>query len=128
MSGRHSPRIDFGTGVEWAAVNLDELALLAQRDDVTPLAMRLVFASIARADRHGHAPYRRGELAEVLGKIDTTNGEIIPATKPDKAVRHAIRLGMVSDDSTVRCIRLPQRLVQNASAPVKPCIHSVRRR
>ncbi len=53
---------------------------------------------------NGHAAFAPGEVAAVLGTVDTTTGEILPDLNADRAVKTAIKHGFLARGSTVRCL------------------------
>jgi hypothetical protein len=109
----------------YVALDLDTLAQLATRDDMSPLAFRAWFDALDRMDVDGHAQYSPGELAGVLGRVDVDTGELFPVPREtaSRTVAHLVRLSLASRDSGVRCIRLPRRLAQNAAAPRRRCAY-----
>lgn len=120
---RRGPGIQFAGNAEWGAYCQQEMARWAKTPEVSPLAVRVLFAAMGRHDRSGHAPFDRGELADVLGGVDVRTGEVVPARADSvsKAIKAAKHLGFVGDDSTVRCLILRRQEFQKASGPRVPC-------
>jgi hypothetical protein len=115
--------IVFAGGGEWGAYSQVEMARLAQAVEVTPLAVRILFAALGRHDRNGHARFRPGELARILGSIDVTTGEIWGARSDvvSKALGTAKRLGYISEESTARCLVVPRTAFQKRHGRVEDC-------
>jgi hypothetical protein len=118
-----SSRIGFGPGVPWAAFSQLEMGLWAQRSDIQPLATRVLFAAMSRVNRAGHAAFGKGELADMLGRLDDRTGEIVSARADtvSKAITAAKRVGFVMDDSTARCLVLPGWAFQRNSGGAASC-------
>jgi hypothetical protein len=115
--------INFATGSEWGAYAQTEMGRWAKDGAVTPLAVRVLFAAMGKHDRNGHAPFDRGELADVLGSIDVTTGEVRPARRDSvsDAIKAAKRLGFITEDSSVRCLILSRHAFQKSFGSPKPC-------
>ena len=120
---RAAPGIAFSGGAAWGAFAQVEIGRWAQRSDITPRAMRVLFAAMGRIDSAGHARWAPGELALVLGSVEQMTGVIVPAARSavSDAIAVAKRLGMVADDSTARCLVLPDTAFQKARGPVIRC-------
>ncbi|MCZ2837091.1 hypothetical protein [Modestobacter sp. VKM Ac-2985] len=90
---------------------------------MTPLAVRVLFAAMGQHDRNGHARFRSGELADVLGSIDVTTDEVRPARRDSvsDAIKAAKRLGYITDESTVRCLVLSRHVFQKSWGSSDPC-------
>jgi hypothetical protein len=115
--------IAFATGSEWGAYAQGEMSRWAKDGAVTPLAVRVLFAAMGRHDRNGHARFRPGELADVLGSIDVTTGEIRPARRGavSDAIKAAKRLGYITDESFARCLVLSRHIFQNSWGSPQVC-------
>ena len=122
-TGPPMKKIDFGDRVEWGAYAQPAMEMWARSPDVSPMAVRVLFAALGRHDRTGHAPFRVRELAEVLSSVDRKTGALI-AARPDsvsKAVRAAKELSYIADASTARCLILSPRVFQKASGGGATC-------
>lgn len=122
-TGPPRKKINFGDRVEWDAYAQPAMEMWARSPEVSPLAVRVLFAALGRHDRTGHAPFRARELAEVLSSADRKTGELV-AARPDsvsKAVRAAKELGYIADESTARCLILSPRVFQKASGRSATC-------
>jgi hypothetical protein len=115
--------IAFATGSEWGAYAQAEMSRWAKDGAVTPLAVRVLFAAMGRHDRNGHARFRPGELADVLGSIDVMTGEVRTARRDSvsDAVKAAKRLGYIGEESTVRCLVLSRHCFQKSWGSADPC-------
>lgn len=115
--------INFATGSEWGAYAQQEMSRWAKDGAVTPLAVRVLFAAMGRHDRNGHARFRSGELADVLGSIDVTTGEVRPARRDtvSAAITVAKRLGYIAEDSSARCLVLSRHIFQKSWGSPEPC-------
>lgn len=84
------------------------------------LSVRLYHLAMWRTNAFGHAEFGMGELANLLGRR-TAGGAVDypnPATV-SKAVQNAIRDGLVDEMSRVRCVVLPQGLIQNTTRRIR---------
>lgn len=124
---RPARAIEFSGGSEWGAYSQLEMGLFARNAAVTPLAVRVLFAALGRHDRDGHARFRVGELADILGRIDVTTGEIRRARKDtvSDAIAAAKHLGYIAEESGARCLVLHRRTFQKAHGRIEDCdIHA----
>ncbi|MGY1686884.1 hypothetical protein ACI8AK_14965 [Geodermatophilus sp. SYSU D00867] len=122
-TGPPKRKIDFGDRVEWGAYAQPAMAMWARSPDLSPMAVRVLFAAMGRHDQTGHAPFRVRELADVLSVADKGTGQLV-AARPDsvsKAVRSAKELGYIANESTARCLVLSPRLFQKASGRRTTC-------
>lgn len=122
-TGPPKRKIDFGHRVEWGAYAQPAMTMWARSPDVSPMAVRVLFAALGRHDQTGHAPFRVRELAEVLSAVDKRTGQLVPA-RPDsvsKAVRSAKELNYITEWSTARCLVLSPRVFQKASGRRMTC-------
>ncbi len=115
--------IAFAAGGEWGAYSQVEMARLAQAVEVTPLAVRVLFAALGRHDRSGHARFRPGELARILGSIDVTTGEIRTGRSDSvsSAIDSAKRLGYITEESWARCLVVPRTMFQKRHGRIEEC-------
>ncbi len=100
-----------------------EMGLFARNTAVTPLAVRVLFAALGRHDRDGHARFRSGELADILGWIDVATGEVRSARRDtvSGAIASAKHLGYIADESGARCLVLHRRTFQKAHGRIEDC-------
>jgi hypothetical protein len=100
-------------------------------DPRLPRWFRLVCLAYGSHDNSGHARFKRGEVALVLGAMDQATGEVIPLSRQrvHEAVRQAVELGFLSEGSIPMCLVVPAHDVRkgaNDAAP-KTCPVHVRR-
>src|SRR5689334_13622708 len=79
MTGRYAPKIAFPGHSKWVAASQTAMEALAARPDISPLAVRVLFAAMSRCNRHGHAVFGPNELRELLGTVDTATGSPLPS-------------------------------------------------
>lgn len=79
----------------------DGLVHLA-RTSTAPYPVRLAWLAQGRANKHGHAPMKRGEVAQVLGITDKYNAR--------RAIREAVAAGLLDKRSGTTCLVLPDYL------------------
>lgn len=117
--------ISFAGDSQWGAYSQTELSRWSKQAEITPLAVRILFAAMGRHDSSGHARFRPGELADVLGSVDTVTGELVAARADSvsKAIRAAKHLGYITEESTVRCLVLSRHTFQKAWGSTKPCAY-----
>ncbi len=103
--------------------NQDEMLRLARSEEVTPLVTRVFFAAMGRASQNGHAHFRRGELADVLGSVDTTTGEVRRqgGSLVTRAIRLAERRGYLTEGSTTTCLLLPSTKFRGGGRTAQRC-------
>jgi hypothetical protein len=122
-TGPPRKKIQFGDRVEWGAYAQPAMTMWARSPDVSPMAVRVLFAALGRHDQTGHAPFRVRELADVLSSVDKTTGQLVAARldSVSKAVRSAKELGYITEGSTARCLVLSPRVFQKASGRRLTC-------
>lgn len=117
---RRREGIDFrshvrGTGGEWVAFGQDAIGELARSEtNGSDLGTRILFLAASQADRHGHCQFAADELRMSLPCLNKTTGEI---TYPNRtsiypALNRLMDAGWICEDSTPRCVRFPQRILQ----------------
>lgn len=100
-------------------------------DPRLPRWFRLVCLAYGSHDNSGHARFRRGEVALVLGAMNQATGEVVPLSRQrvHEGVRQAVELGFLAEGSIPMCLVVPAHDVRkgpNDAAP-KPCPVHVRR-
>lgn len=100
-------------------------------DPRLPRWFRLVALAYGSHDNGGHARFKRGEVALVLGTVDQTTGAVVPLSRQrvHEAVRQAVELGFLADGSIPMCLVVPAHDVRKGpnGAASKPCSIHVRR-
>lgn len=128
MGEQYRAKIEFPGHAHWTAASQYEMNQWASRPDVSPLAVRVLFAAMSRCDPSGHAPFKAGELARILGD-GTVNakGDLMPAGKGTvrNAIRAAKRLGYVLPESMARCLVLNPDVFQRGSGALTKCVHDL---
>lgn len=110
-------RIDFGPGVEWGGLSQAQCERMA-RDDRHPLAYRVYFAALWKANQIGHAEFRMGELAKILVSSD---GVFPSRQSVTNAVKRSKVLNLIGQDSTVRCLTVPRHHFQKGGRGGRKC-------
>lgn len=96
-----------------------------------PRWLRVVCLAYGCHDNAGHARFKRGEVALVLGSIDQKTGAVIPLSRQrvHEAVQLAVELGFLAEGSIPMCLVVPAHDVKKGrlNASVKPCPIHIRR-
>ena len=96
-----------------------------------PKWLRVAALAYGSHENNGHARFKRGEVALVLGTVDHQTGEVIPLDRRElfRVIGQAVEYEWLMPDSTARCLIVPAHAVKKGSltAPVKPCPIHVRR-
>lgn len=116
-------RIRFGTRVPWVACSQPGMEAWAKNAEIKPRGIRILFAALAQSDSRGHARWLPGELADVLGMVDPSTGEIVAASKDavSDAIKWAKDRGLIDRESCSACIVLPPHMFQRAYGPSALC-------
>lgn len=98
-----------------------------------PRWLRVVALAYGCHDNDGHARFKRGEIALVLGSVDQETGAVIPLSRQrvHEAVRQAVDLGFLGEGSLPMCLIVPAHDVKKGPLDhqSKPCpIHIKRSR
>src|SRR5689334_16635447 len=91
-----------------------ELSALAANTSA-PVAVRILWAAMARGNVWGHAGFLPGELARSIGLGDNSRRTL------NKAIKELISWGIAAPESTSRCILLSAALYRRADRNYKPC-------
>lgn len=108
----------------WVKVHQEQRLDLATSPQV-PQWLRVMFLAEYRMSEDGHARFGRGELAKYLG-TDNRTGECKPIDKHNvqRAIREAVRRGLILPDSGSQCLRLPQhRVTKGRGHRLSDCPH-----
>src|SRR4051794_206169 len=79
---------------------------------------------------NGHARYRRGEVALILGKLDSETGQLVPFENVGRAIDAAVEYGWLAPESFWGCLVVPAHAIkkgEHGHSPLCP-IHAKRRR
>lgn len=90
-----------------------------------PRWLRVLALAYGAHENNGHALFKRGEVALVLGAVDRDTGEVVPLSRQrvHEAVQLAIELDFLGDGSNARCLIVPAHDVKKGplDQPDKPC-------
>lgn len=125
MRARTPNPIDFGDGRPWVACSQVEAQRLSKTPEVSPLAIRVLFAAMGRVRRDGHAPFEVGELRNDLPLLDKATGALRKpsAQAISDAIGQAKSLGFIAWDSNARCLVLSGHAFQKANGAGSRCVH-----
>jgi hypothetical protein len=88
-----------------------------------PLALRVAFLAYGTHTANGHARFKQGEIATVLGHLDE-NGHPEPADRRTvhRAIRQAVEYGLLAEGSKALCLLVPShRIVGGMGDEDAPC-------
>lgn len=113
----------------WARHYQDEWASRAG-DPRLPHWLRVTALAYSSHTDNGHARFKRGEVALILGRVDATTGEIQPHRNVARVIGEAIAYGWLAADSFWGCLVVPAHAIKKGShGTASPCpIHVKRRR
>jgi hypothetical protein len=99
-------------------------------DPRLPYWLRVAAAAYGSHSDNGHARFKRGELALILGTVDRASGQIRPYENLARAITDAIEYGWLGDESFWGCLVVPAHAIKKGShSHVPACpIHIKRRR
>jgi hypothetical protein len=96
-----------------------------------PAWLRVASLAYSRHGRNGHAMFRPGEIAQVLGGKDAQTGQPSPMARQNvyRAIRTAIDNGWLGEASTSQCLVVPQHAIWGGPGKaMKPCpVHQIQR-
>ncbi|MGE2692219.1 hypothetical protein [Mycolicibacterium pulveris] len=88
--------------------------------DKGPVWMKLVCLAYARHHANGHATFKPGELASILG---------VPRQRVTEGIAVAVSYGFLSDESCSRCLVVPSHAIQGPQGNVyEPCMVNHKKR
>ncbi|MGA8247847.1 MAG: hypothetical protein WB797_13170 [Nocardioides sp.] len=99
-------------------------------DNRLPKWLRVACLAYGAHDNNGHAVFRRGEVALVLGKPPEHGRGPVPLDRRrvHEVIRLAVEYEWLMPGSTARCLIVPSRAIKKGAydAPLAPCpIHGV---
>jgi hypothetical protein len=100
-------------------------------DPRLPYWLRVAALAYGSHADNGHARFKRGEIALVLGSVDRATGQIAPYENVGRAIKDAIEYGWLEAESYWSCLVVPAHAVKKGSLtqPAVPCpIHARRAR
>lgn len=100
-------------------------------DPRLPYWLRVAALAYGSHAANGHAPFKPGQVGLVLGRVDSTTGEVHPLEKGSvqRAIRAAAEYGWLAPQSGSTCLVVPSHAVVGGvgRADVKCPVHSRRR-
>jgi hypothetical protein len=99
-------------------------------DDRMPYWLRVAAVAYGSHSDNGHARFKRGEVALVLGKLDPDTGEVVPFANVTRAIETAVAYGWLEPESFWGCLVVPAHAIKKGEHGRKPScpIHARRRR
>jgi hypothetical protein len=88
-----------------------------------PMPLRVAFLAFGRHRANGHAVFRQGEVANILGHFDG-QGTWLPADRRTvhRAIRTAIGYGLLAEGSKALCLVVPShRIAGGMGSADTPC-------
>lgn len=88
-----------------------------------PMPLRVAFLAFGRHRANGHATFRQGEVANVLGHFDD-HGTWVPADRRTvyRAIARAVEYGLLDEGSKTLCLVVPSHRIQGGmGSPETPC-------
>lgn len=88
-----------------------------------PMPLRVAFLAFGRHRANGHAMFRQGEVANVLGRFDG-HGTWVPADRRTvhRAIAKAISYRLLEEGSKALCLVVPShRITGGMGSPDTPC-------
>ena len=90
-----------------------------------PRWLRVVALAYGSHENDGHARFKRGDVALILGTVDHQTGAVVSLSRQrvHEAIQQAIELGFLGLGSNARCLIVPAHDVKKGplDAPAKPC-------
>lgn len=84
-------------------------------DPRLPHWLRVTALAYGSHQENGHAPFKRGEIALILGSVDATTGEIRPYANVGRAIQVAIEYGWLAEGSYWRCLIVPAHVAKKGN-------------
>ncbi|MGI8701637.1 MAG: hypothetical protein ACR2JU_10620 [Nocardioidaceae bacterium] len=99
-------------------------------DDRLPYWLRVAALAYGSHLDNGHARFKRGEIALVLGKVDSITGEVMSFENVTRAIETAVTYGWLEPESFWGCLVVPAHAIKKGEHGRKPScpIHAKRRR
>ncbi len=99
-------------------------------DPRMPFWLRIAALAYGSHLDNGHARYKRGEIAMILGTLDPDTGQLSPYENVGRAIDTAVDYGWLAPESFWGCLVVPAHAIkkgEHGRNPVCP-IHAKRRR
>lgn len=98
-------------------------------DPRLPYWLRVAAAGYGSHRDNGHAIFKRGELALILGTVDSDTGEIRPYENLARAITDAVEFGWLEPESFWGCLIVPAHAIKKGNHGRGPaCPIHVKRR
>lgn len=111
----------------WARHFQDEWQYRAG-DPRLPYWLRVAALAYGSHQENGHAPFKRGQIALILGSVDAETGEIRPYPNVRRAIAVAIEYGWLAEGSYWRCLIVPAHVAKKGNiGRANPCPIHVKR-
>lgn len=94
-------------------------------DPRLPPWFRVAALAYGSHQNNGHAPFKPGQVALVLGGIDASTGEFIPCRNVTRPISLAVEFGLLAPGSYHRCLIVPSHAVRKGAMFTAPtvCAH-----
>jgi hypothetical protein len=92
----------------WAKFSLAKSGQLARDGQELSLHLRLFLVGLGRVSNKGHAPFKRGELQQIMGRID---GSVFTIKHIQNEISRLIQAGLLAPVSNIRCLLYPMELI-----------------
>ena len=95
-----------------------------------PLPLRVAFLAYGTHRANGHAVFRQGEVARVIGHLDE-DGHPVPADRRTvwRAIQQAIEYGLLAEGSRALCLIVPGHRISGGMGDENaPCARHPRHR
>ena len=92
----------------WAKFSLVKAGQLARDGQELSLHLRLFLVGLGRVSNKGHAPFKRGELQRIMGRID---GSVFTIKHIQNEISRLIQAGLLAPVSNIRCLLYPMELI-----------------
>ena len=92
----------------WAKFSLAKSGRLARDGQELSLHMRLFLVGLGRVSNRGHAPFKKGELQQIMSRL---NGNVFTIKHIQNEISRLIGAGLLAPVSNIRCLLYPAELI-----------------
>jgi hypothetical protein len=92
----------------WAKFSLANSGRLARSGQELSLHMRLFLVGLGRVSNKGHAPFKKGELQQIMAR---PNGYAFEERHIRNEIARLVRSNMLAPVSNIRCLLYPMELI-----------------
>jgi hypothetical protein len=89
-------------------------------DPRLPYWLRVAALAYGSHTDNGHARFRRGEVALILGHVDTSTGVVRPFTNVRREIARAVEYGWLAEGSYWGCLIVPAHSIRKGDFTKKP--------